>query len=389
MKNSPIPYGRQSISEADIQAVVDVLRSDWLTQGPAIEQFEQAVATYCGARYAVAVNSATSALHIACMAAELGPGDTLWTSPNTFVASANCGLYCRADVDFVDIDPRTYNLSVAELEKKLVLARQNGRVPKVVIPVHLSGQSCEMEKISELAKEYGFTVIEDASHAIGGKYLGAPVGGCQFSEMTVFSFHPVKIITTGEGGMVLTNRLDLYERLIRLRSHGITRDPGLMIGESHGPWYYQQIELGFNYRITDIQAALGYSQMQRLDEFVSSRHRLVERYNESLRDLPLVVPYQHPDTYSAFHLYVIRLKLDRTGKSHRQVFEELRALGILVNLHYIPVHTQPYYAGIGFRPGDFPEAELYYGEAISLPMYSSLSEPDQDRVVAALSGILQ
>lgn len=389
MKNSPIPYGRQSISEADIQAVVDVLRSDWLTQGPAIEQFEQAVATYCGAKYAVAVNSATSALHIACMAAELGPGDTLWTSPNTFVASANCGLYCRADVDFVDIDPRTYNLSVAELEKKLVLARQNGRVPKVVIPVHLSGQSCEMEKISELAKEYGFTVIEDASHAIGGKYLGTPVGGCQFSEMTVFSFHPVKIITTGEGGMVLTNRLDLYERLIRLRSHGITRDPGLMIGESHGPWYYQQIELGFNYRITDIQAALGYSQMQRLDEFVSSRHRLVERYNESLRDLPLVVPYQHPDTYSAFHLYVIRLKLDRTGKSHRQVFEELRALGILVNLHYIPVHTQPYYAGIGFRPGDFPEAERYYGEAISLPMYSSLSEPDQNRVVAALRETLQ
>lgn len=389
MKNSPIPYGRQSISEADIQAVVDVLRSDWLTQGPAIEQFEQAVATYCGARYAVAVNSATSALHIACMAAELGPGDTLWTSPNTFVASANCGLYCRADVDFVDIDPHTYNLSVAALEKKLVLARQNGRVPKVVIPVHLSGQSCEMEKISELAKEYGFTVIEDASHAIGGKYLGAPVGGCQFSEMTVFSFHPVKIITTGEGGMVLTNRLDLYERLIRLRSHGITRDPGLMIGESHGPWYYQQIELGFNYRMTDIQAALGYSQMQRLDEFVSSRHRLVERYNELLSDLPLVIPYQHPGTYSAFHLYVVRLKLDRIGKSHRQVFEELRTLGILVNLHYIPVHTQPYYAGIGFRPGDFPEAERYYGEAISLPMYSFLSEPDQDRVVAALRETLQ
>jgi UDP-4-amino-4,6-dideoxy-N-acetyl-beta-L-altrosamine transaminase len=384
LKNTSIPYGRQSISEADIQAVIDVLRSDWLTQGPAIEQFEQAVATYCGARYAVAVNSATSALHIACMAADLGPGDVLWTSPNTFVASANCGLYCRADVDFVDIDPCTYNLSVGELEKKLVLARQNGRLPKVVIPVQFSGQSCEMEKISDLAKEYGFAVIEDASHAIGGKYLGAPVGSCQFSEMTVFSFHPVKIITTGEGGMVLTNRLDLYERLIRLRSHGITRDPGLMAGESHGPWYYQQIELGFNYRITDIQAALGYSQMQRLDEFVRSRHTLVERYNESLRDLPVIIPYQHPDTHSAFHLYVVRLELDRIGKSHRQVFEELRAQGILVNLHYIPVHTQPYYAGLGFRSGDFPEAERYYREAISLPMYASLSEPDQDRVVEAL-----
>jgi UDP-4-amino-4,6-dideoxy-N-acetyl-beta-L-altrosamine transaminase len=389
MANAPIPYGRQSISEADIQAVVDVLRSDWLTQGPAIEQFEQAVATYCGARFAVAVNSATSALHIACIAAELGSGDTLWTSPNTFVASANCGLYCGADVDFVDIDPRTYNLSVAELKKKLVIARQNGRVPKVVVPVHFSGQSCEMEKISDLAKEYGFTVIEDASHAIGGKYLGAPVGGCRFSEMIVFSFHPVKIITTGEGGMVLTNSRDLYERLIRLRSHGITRNPKLMVGESHGPWYYQQVELGFNYRITDIQAALGLSQLQRLDEFVSSRHRLVERYNESLRDLPVVIPYQHPSTYSAFHLYVVRLKLDRIGKSHRQVFEELRALGILVNLHYIPVHTQPYYAGIGFRPGDFPEAERYYGESISLPMYSSLSEQDQDRVVAALRETLQ
>lgn len=389
MKNPPIPYGRQSISETDIQAVIDVLRSDWLTQGPTIDQFEKAIAHYCGAKYAVAVNSATSALHIACLAAGLGAGDTLWTSPNTFVASANCGLYCGAGVDFVDIDPRTYNVSVAELEMKLVLARKNGSLPKVVIPVHFSGQSCEMGRIFELATEYGFAVIEDASHAIGGKYQGAPVGDCRYSDMTVFSFHPVKIITTGEGGMILTNRRDLYERLIRLRSHGITRAPELMVGESHGPWYYQQIELGFNYRITDIQAALGLSQMQRLDEFVSSRHRLVKRYNESLRNLPVITPYQHPDTSSAFHLYIIRLKLDRISKSHRQVFEELRARNILVNLHYIPVHTQPYYAELGFQSGDFPESERYYGEAISIPLYSSLSGDDQDRVIAALREVLQ
>jgi UDP-4-amino-4,6-dideoxy-N-acetyl-beta-L-altrosamine transaminase len=389
VNNSPVPYGRQSISEADIQAVVDVLRSDWLTQGPAIEQFENAVAAYCGAKYAVAVNSATSALHIACLAADLGTGDTLWTSPNTFVASANCGLYCSAGVDFVDIDPRTYNLSVLELEKKLEHMRQHGSVPKVVIPVHFSGQSCEMDRIAALSKEYGFAVIEDASHAIGGKYQGAPVGDCRYSDMTVFSFHPVKIITTGEGGMVLTNNKDLYERLIRLRSHGITRAPELMVGESHGPWYYQQVELGFNYRITDIQAALGLSQLQRLDEFVSSRHRLVERYNESLCDLPVSTPYQHPGTYSAFHLYVIRLKLDRISKSHRQVFEELRSRDILVNLHYIPVHTQPYYAELGFRSGDFPESESYYGEAISIPLYSSLSDGDQERVIAALREVLQ
>ncbi|MBT0653109.1 UDP-4-amino-4,6-dideoxy-N-acetyl-beta-L-altrosamine transaminase [Geomobilimonas luticola] len=389
MTNPIIPYGRQSISEADINAVIDVLRSDWLTQGPAIEQFEQAVAAYSGASYAVAVNSATSALHIACLAAGLAKGDTLWTSPNTFVASANCGLYCGADVDFVDIDPRTYNLSVAELEKKLVQARENGTLPKVVVPVHFAGQSCEMDRITALAREYGFSVIEDASHAIGGKYQGAAVGNCRFSDMTVFSFHPVKIITTGEGGIVLTNRRDLYEQLVRLRSHGITRDPALMEGDSHGPWYYQQIELGFNYRITDIQAALGLSQMQRLDEFVYRRHELVERYNVELAYLPLVLPFQHPDTWSAFHLYVIRLQLDRIAKTHRQVFEELREAGILVNLHYIPVHTQPYYRALGFRDGDFPAAESYYQEAISIPLYASLTRVDQDRVIAALREALR
>jgi len=379
MKESPIPYGRQSISETDIQAVVDVLRSDWLTQGPAVEQFEKMVAQYCGAK---------SALHIACIAAGLGSGDTLWTSPNTFVASANCGLYCGADVDFVDIDPRTYNLSVNELEKKLAIARQEGKVPKVVIPVHFSGQSCEMSKIADLANEYGFSVVEDASHAIGGKYLGTPIGACRFSDMTIFSFHPVKIITTGEGGMVLTNRRDLFEHLIRLRSHGITRDPQLMASESHGPWYYQQVELGFNYRMTDLQAALGGSQMTRLDEFVVRRHELALRYDRLLSDLPLTLPWQSPEGYSAFHLYVVRVAATRAKAPRKQVFEALRAENIGVNVHYIPVHTQPYYQRMGFTEGMFIEAERYYSETISLPMFSGLTEEQQDRVVAVLHAVL-
>lgn len=388
MINKLIPYGHQSISEQDIQSVVDVLRSDWLTQGPAIDQFEKAVADYCGTKYAVAVNSATSALHIACLAAGLGPGDWLWTSPNTFVASANCGPYCGADVDFVDIDPLTYNLNTNILEEKLREAEQKGRLPKIVIPVHFAGQSCEMTKIYELAKRYGITIIEDASHAIGGRYRDTVIGNCAFSDMTVFSFHPVKIITTGEGGMVLTNMEDLYEKLIRLRSHGITRNPQLMDGESHGPWYYQQIDLGFNYRMTDIQAALGSSQMSRLDDFVKRRQSLAQRYNESLESLPIVLPWQHPDTFSAFHLYVIRLKLEEINKTHRQVFEELRNEGIGVNLHYIPVHTQPYYQRLGFKQGDFPEAERYYNEAISLPIYYDLTDEDQDIVIDRVKKVL-
>ncbi len=383
-----IPYGRQDISAADIAAVVETLQSDWLTQGPAIERFEQAVADYCGARYAVAVCNATAALHLACIAAGLGPGDTLWTSPNTFVASANCGLYCGATVDFVDIDPASYNLSISALEQKLDSAQRNGKLPKIVIPVHFAGQSCDMENIAALSRRYGFSVIEDASHAIGGRYRDTVVGSCAFSDMTVFSFHPVKIITTGEGGMILTNREDLYEKLKRLRSHGITRDARFMRGEPDGPWYYQQIDLGFNYRMTDIQAALGTSQLQRLDEFVQRRHELAARYQDLLADLPLTLPWQHPDTRSAFHLYVIRLQLDRISKSHRQVFEELRQAGVGVNLHYIPVHLQPYYHQLGFRPGDFPEAEKYYGEAISLPLYPGLGEADQDSVAAALRSIL-
>lgn len=386
MTQKNIPYGRQTISEADIQAVVDVLKSDWLTQGPSIELFERTVADYCGARYAVAVNSATSALHIACLAAGLGAGDLLWTSPNTFVASANCGLYCGADVDFVDIDHRTYNLGVAALESKLASAKTVGALPKIVVPVHFAGQSCEMDRISELSHEYGFTVIEDASHAIGGSYRDTKIGKSIFSDMTVFSFHPVKIITTGEGGMVLTNRQDLYERLVRLRSHGITRDPMLMEGESHGPWYYQQIELGFNYRLTDIQAALGLSQMTRLDEFVARRHELGQRYNRLLKGLPLTLPWQPPDGYSAFHLYVVRVDPAKSTESRLHVFNALRAANIGVNVHYIPVHTQPYYQQRGFAAGMFPEAERYYAETISLPMFAGMTEEQQDRVVEVLQG---
>ena len=389
MTDSPIPYARQSISDSDIEAIVRVLRSDWLTQGPSVERFEKAVAKYCGARYAVAVNSGTSALHIACLAAGLGSGDTLWTSPNTFVASANCALYCGARVEFVDIDSRTLNLSHSALEEKLTKRRTDGILPKVVIPVHFAGQSCDMAGISDLAGRFGFTVIEDASHGIGGCYRGTRIGNCAFSDMTVFSFHPVKIITTGEGGMVLTNREDLYRTLIRLRSHGITRDPSLMDGECDGPWYYQQIELGFNYRMTDFQAALGENQLQRIDEFVTRRHLLAERYGESLKDLPVTVPWQHPDCYSAYHLYVVRLELDRIGKTRKQVFEELRKAGIHVHVHYIPVPTQPYYRKMGFRPGDFPETERYYEEALTLPMYSALTDADQDKVIRALGNILR
>lgn len=383
-----IPYGKQDISQQDIDAVIEILRSDWITQGPAIERFEQAVANYCGAKYAIAVSSATAALHIACLAAGLEQGDILWTSPNTFVASANCGLYCGAKVDFVDIDTNTYNLSVDELEHKLIRAEKQGCLPTVLIPVHFAGQSCEMEQISALSQRYGFKIIEDASHAIGGSYQGQPIGSCQFSDMAVFSFHPVKIITTGEGGMVLTNQEELYQRLIRLRSHGITRNSDLMQGESHGSWYYQQLELGFNYRMTDIQAALGASQMQRLNEFVEHRWFLANRYNQLLQDLPLMLPWQHPDTESSRHLYVIRLKLDKISKTHQQVFEELRQEEIGVNLHYIPVHIQPYYQKLGFSWGEFPQVEKYYQEAISLPLYYTLTQEDQDRVVTTLQRIL-
>jgi UDP-4-amino-4,6-dideoxy-N-acetyl-beta-L-altrosamine transaminase len=384
-----IPYGRHSLSEEDRRAVADVLGSDWLTQGPEVGRFERAVADSCGARFAVAVNSGTSALHIACLAAGLGKGDRLWTSPNTFVASANCGLYCGGEVDFVDIDPGTCNLSVPALEAKLREADRKGALPKVLVPVHFAGQSCEMEPISRAAERYGVTVIEDACHAVGGGYKNTRVGGCAYSAMTVFSFHPVKIVTTAEGGMVLTNREDLYERLVRLRSHGITRDPSRMVGDCDGPWYYQQIDLGFNYRMTDLQAALGRSQLRRIDEFVDRRRRLAERYMGAMEGWPATYPAQHADARSAWHLFVIRLKTGEIRRTRREVFEALRAAGIQVNVHYIPVHTQPFYRRLGFREGDFPEAERYYREAISIPLYFGLSEPDQEYVIAKVREALR
>lgn len=383
-----IPYGRQDISQQDIDAVVNVLKSDFLTQGPQVPAFEQSVTNACDADYAVAVNSATSALHITCLALGLGQGDWLWTTPNTFVASANCGLYCGAQVDFVDIDPRTYNLCAVELEKKLVAAEQTGKLPKVVIPVHFSGQPCDMQAIHALSQKYGFKVIEDASHAIGGKYQGEPIGNCRYSDITVFSFHPVKIVTTAEGGVAVTNNAELAEKLNLLRSHGITRDEHLMTKPMDGPWYYQQIELGYNYRMTDMQAALGVSQMQRLDEYVAKRHELAERYNELLKDLPIILPWQSEDSYSGLHLYVIRLQLDKISKTHLEVFNGMRESGILVNLHYIPVHLQPYYQELGFEAGQFPEAEQYYKEAISLPMFPIMTDEQQNQVVSTLKELL-
>ncbi|MBE3023626.1 UDP-4-amino-4,6-dideoxy-N-acetyl-beta-L-altrosamine transaminase [Janthinobacterium sp. GW458P] len=384
-----IPYGRQDISQADIQAVVDVLRSDFLTQGPAVPAFEQSVAEYCCVPHAVAVNSATSALHIACLALGVGPGDLVWTSPNTFVASANCALYCGADIDFVDIDARTYNLSIEALTQKLAQAKQAGRLPKVLIPVHLTGQPCDMAAIYALSQEYGFKIIEDASHAIGGKYRGEPIGNCRYSDITVFSFHPVKIITSAEGGMATTQNADLAISLQQLRSHGITRDPEQMTHAPDGAWYYQQITLGYNYRMTDMQAALGLSQMARLDEFVAYRHAMARRYDTLLAELPVITPWQHTDGYSGLHLYVIRLQTERLTQSHRTIFDALRAQSIGVNLHYIPVHTQPYYQAKGFKPGDFPEAEHYYAQAISLPMYATFTEEQQDRVIEALRKALK
>ena len=376
-----IPYGRQDISDIDIQSVINVLRSDYLTQGPVVPEFEKSVADFCKANYAIAVSSATAALHIACLALGVGKGDRVWTSPITFVASANCALYCGANVEFVDIDPNTYNISVEALEAKLEKANLEGKLPKVLIPVHLAGQSCKMDKIHLLGKKYGFRIIEDASHGIGGKYKDEPVGNCRFSDITVFSFHPVKIITTGEGGICLTNDLELSIKLARLRSHGIVRHPSELTHPPDGPWYYQQIELGFNYRMTEIQAALGLSQMSRLEEFVKARHVLAERYNELLADSSIRIPYQDPDTSSATHLYIIRVPKNGKNKTQLQLFENMRAAGILVNLHYIPVYRHPYYQQFGYDPADFPNAEAYYSEAISIPMYATLTLTDQDTII--------
>jgi UDP-4-amino-4,6-dideoxy-N-acetyl-beta-L-altrosamine transaminase len=384
-----IPYGRQDISQADIDAVVSVLQSDFLTQGPAVPAFEQAVLAHCGALHALAANSATSALHMACLALGLGPGDWLWTSPVTFVASANCALYCGARVDFVDIDPRTYNMCPEALERKLLQAQRENRLPKIVVPVHLCGQPCDMERIHALGQRFGFKIIEDASHAIGGTYQGEPIGNCRYSDITVFSFHPVKIVTTAEGGMAVTNTADLANAMSLLRSHGITRDVQQMTHAPDGPWYYQQVALGFNYRMTDMQAALGASQMHRLGEFVASRHAIASRYEQLLSALPVTRPWQHPDGYSGLHLYVIRLQTEKITQTHLEVFESLRKQGVGVNLHYTPVHTQPYYASMGFEPEDFPQAMRYYAQAISLPMYPGLTQVMQEQVVGALAEALQ
>lgn len=383
-----IPYGKQSISEEDIQAVVDVLRSDYLTQGPKVPLFEQAIADYAGAAHTVVTNSATSALHLACLSLGLGKGDWLWTSPITFVASANCARYCGARVDFVDIDRKSYNLSVKALEEKLQQAARENRLPKVVVPVHLCGQPCEMDAIYRLSKKYNFKVIEDASHAVGGRYKGEPIGNCRYSDITIFSFHPVKIITTAEGGAALTNDSKLADKMALLRSHGITRDPKLMTHTPDGDWYYQQIELGFNYRMTELQAALGLSQLSQLDQFVGRRHELSRRYDELLYDLPVVTPYQMEDGYSGRHLYVIQLQQARLQRSRGEIFRALRESGIGVNIHYIPVHLQPYYKNFGYSSGDYPNAERYYNDALSLPLYPGLSADDQDRVVEVLSKLL-
>ena len=388
MELNVIPYGRQDVDQLDIDSVIAVLKSDFLTQGPVTPQFEAKVSTYCGAKHAIAVNSATSALHIACLAIGVGVGDSVWTTPITFVASANCALYCGASVDFVDIDPLTYNMSVAVLRDKLEKAEKLGQLPKVVIPVHLTGQSCEMDEIHGLSKKYGFKIIEDASHAIGGRYQDLPVGSCRYSDITVFSFHPVKIITTAEGGMALTNDPELARKMALFRSHGITRDVEEMEGPSDGPWYYQQIQLGFNYRMTELQAALGLSQMERLDQFVKVRHKIFEQYHLQLEQTYLQLPWQHSDTYSSLHLCVVRVKKS-SPVSRAVVFNRLRDAGVGVNLHYIPVYLQPYYKKMGFEPGYCPNAELYYDQAISLPMYTQFDGEKQQYVANVLNGAFE
>jgi UDP-4-amino-4,6-dideoxy-N-acetyl-beta-L-altrosamine transaminase len=383
-----IPYGKQSISEEDVQAVVNVLRSDCLTQGNVVPAFEKAVTEYCGSKYGVAVNSATSALHIACLALGVKEGDYVWTSPITFVASANCALYCGAKVDFVDIDPHTFNMSVQALEEKLNEAKLKGLLPKVVIPVALCGQSCDMEGIFELSRKFGFKIIEDASHAIGGKYKGQAVGSCFYSDITIFSFHPVKIITTCEGGMAVTNNIELYGKLQRLRSHGITRNAWEMTTPPDGPWFYQQLELGYNYRMTDVQAALGISQLQRINSFVKKRHDLAKLYDKLLsNNSDFEIPRRSEDAYSAFHLYVIRVTSVNTA-GRLSVFERLRSNGILVNVHYIPVYRHPYYSVLGYNPLDFPVSEKYYNEAITLPIFPGLTEKQIEGIVEILKSHL-
>jgi UDP-4-amino-4,6-dideoxy-N-acetyl-beta-L-altrosamine transaminase len=382
-----IPYGRQDIRPEDVEAVAAVLRSDWLTQGMMVPRFERALAEYCDAAHAVAVNSGTSALHIACLALDLGPGDWLWTSPITFLASANCGLYCGAKVDFVDIDPRTRNMSADALAAKLEAADREGRLPKIVVAVHFAGQSCDMQSIHALGRRYGFRIVEDAAHALGGTYQGRPIGDCRHCDVTVFSFHPVKAITTGEGGAALTNDPAIAERMARLRSHGTTSDPAAMEGEPDGPWSHQMVELGWNYRMTDIHAALGCSQFRRLDDYVRRRAVLAERYDRMLANSGLTLPWRAPNCTSAWHLYVIGWNEEASGLSRREAFVRLRAAGIGVQVHYIPVHTQPHFRRLGFRPGQYPNAEAYYAGAMTLPLYAGLIEVQQDKVLTIVTGL--
>ncbi|MDK9684240.1 UDP-4-amino-4,6-dideoxy-N-acetyl-beta-L-altrosamine transaminase [Pseudoalteromonas shioyasakiensis] len=387
MTNKVIPYGKQSISQEDINAVIDVLKSDWLTQGPAVPAFESAIAEYCGSNHACATNSATSALHIACLALGVGKGDIVWTSPISFVASSNCALYCGADIDFVDIDLETCNMSVAALLEKLTLAKQNQQLPKVVIPVHLAGQSCDMAAINALAKEYGFKVIEDASHAIGAKYKDKPVGSCVYSDITVFSFHPVKIITSAEGGMAVTNCAELNKKMSRLRSHGITNIPEEMTEPSHGPWYYQQLELGFNYRMTDMQAALGLSQLKQLDNFVSVRNDIATIYNHAFANSTVAHLTQSNECYSSYHLYIVRLTQCDVEK-HKSVITGMREQGVIAHLHYIPIHLQPYYQALGFSEGDYPNAETYYKQAVTIPLHPTMTANEQQFVIKTLIDLL-
>ena len=379
-----IPYGRQNINQDDIDAVVNVLKSDFLTQGTIVPSFEMAISEYCKVDHVICVNSATSALHIACLALGLKPGDYLWTSPITFVASANCARYCGAHVDFVDIDQKTYNMSIDRLAEKLKKAEAENKLPKIVVAVHLCGQSCDMEGIYRLGKQYGFKIIEDASHALGAKYKNEPVGCCKYSDITVFSLHAVKIITTGEGGMALTNSFEFAEKMIRLRSHGITRFPKEMTRTPDGAWFYQQLDLGFNFRMTDVAAALGLSQLKRLDDFVKRRHEIVDLYNKLLAGTNIVMPWQHADTYSSYHLYVIKIPNSRL-LNRNLIFERLRSNGILVNLHYIPVYQHPYYEQFGYDLSNFPESEKYYSEAISLPIYPGLLDSDVEEIVEILN----
>ena len=383
-----IPYGRQIISNEDIESVVRVLRSDYLTQGPQVPLFEKAVTRHLGVPYAVAVSNATAALHMACLALDLSNGDWLWTSPNSFVASANCALYCGAQVDFVDVDPRTYNMCPVALSDKLEKAKQTGTLPKVVVVVHFAGQSCDMKAFSKLSEEYGFGLVEDASHAIGGRWQGAYIGNCKHSDITIFSFHPVKIITTAEGGMLTTRNLGLAQRLTDLRGHGITRENDRLHRQDQGAWYYEQQSLGFNYRMTDMQAALGVSQMTKLNQFVTRRHELVCRYEQGLKGLPLLKPWQHPDSYSAFHLYPIQVA-DEASLDRMQLFTALRDVGILVNVHYIPIHLQPHYSNMGFKAGDFPNAEAYYKRAISLPLHAGITDSQQEYIITTIVGLLK